>query len=328
MLIKNAKFVGEQAEIDTVVFDKTGTITSGSLSISACTPTDGVDAREVMAAAAAVAANSLHPVARAVMRSIEGREDLPEIPLDFTVREITGKGMRGVRGDEEICFGSSAWFESLGFTLPAAETHAGPINWVARDGRLLGCLCFDDTLRPEAPEAIDALRGLGIAQTVILTGDRAEAAEQIRAAAGVDEAYAKLLPEDKLSRVRELRGTDETPHRVLVVGDGINDAPALKEADVGIAMGAMGSDTAIQSADIALMNNNLDNIPFVIRIARRTRSIIYQNIVLSFLVSFTMIILSAFGIITALLGAVLHNVGAFVVLINSARILKEEKKVD
>lgn len=189
---------------------------------------------------------------------------------------------------------------------------------------LLGSLCFDDSLRPEAPAAIAGLRGLGIGQTVILTGDRAAAAEQIRVASGIDEAYAQLLPEDKLARVRSLRGDEENPHRVLVVGDGINDAPALKEADVGIAMGAMGSDTAIQSADIALMNNNLGNIPFVIRIARRTRTIIYQNLVLSFLISFTMIILSAFGIITALMGAFLHNIGAFVVLINSARIMKTE----
>lgn len=326
VLIKNSKFIEELTEIDTVVFDKTGTITVGSLSISACEPTDGVEACELMAAAAAVACDSLHPVARAVMASFEGKEGMPEIDRDWTIREIPGKGMRGVRGDAEICFGSSAWFSELGFALPARAPHAGPINWVAKNGRLLGSLCFDDSLRPEAPAAIASLRGLGIAQTVILTGDRAESAEQIRAASGVDEAYAQLLPEDKLSRVRGLRGTAEHPHRVLVVGDGINDAPALKEADVGIAMGAMGSDTAIQSADIALMNNNLDNIPFVIRIARRTRSIIYQNIVLSFLVSFTMIILSAFGIITALVGAVFHNVGAFIVLINSARILREERK--
>ncbi len=326
VLIKNAKFIEELTEIDTVVFDKTGTVTSGSLSISSCTPVEGVDARELLWAAAAVAVGSLHPVARAVMRSVEGREELLPDLSGFSVREITGRGMRGVRGDEEICFGSGAWFAELGFTLPACEAHTGPINWVAKDGRLLGSLCFDDTLRPEAPAVISSLRALGVGQTVILTGDRADAAEQIRAATGVDQAYAQLLPEDKLARVRALRGEGENLHRVLVVGDGINDAPALKEADVGIAMGAMGSDTAIQSADIALMNNNLDNIPFAIRVARRTRAIIYQNIVLSFLISFTMIILSAFGVITPIVGAVLHNVGAFVVLINSARILKEEKK--
>lgn len=323
VLIKNSKFIEELTEIDTVVFDKTGTITVGSLSISRCEPTEGVAETDLMAAAAAVACDSLHPVARAVMASLEGMDEVT-VERDWTIREIPGKGMRGVRGDEEICFGSTVWFSELGFALPERALHGGPINWVAKNGKLLGSLCFDDSLRPEAPAAINDLRELGIGHTVILTGDRAEAAEQIRAAAGVDEAYAQLLPEDKLTRVRGLRGSEEEPHRVLVVGDGINDAPALKEADVGIAMGAMGSDTAIQSADIALMNNNLDNIPFVIRIARRTRAIIYQNLALSFLVSFVMILLSAFGVITALMGAFLHNIGAFIVLINSARIMKTE----
>lgn len=324
VLIKNSKFIEELTEIDTVVFDKTGTITVGSLSISRCEPVGEATEVDVMAAAAAVACESLHPVARAVMASLEGKADAPAVERDWTIREIPGKGMRGVRGEDEICFGSTVWFGEMGFALPARGEHAGPINWVSKNGVLLGSLCFDDSLRPEAPAAIADLKGLGIGQTVILTGDRAAAAEQIRAASGIDEAYAQLLPEDKLARVRGLRGDEENPHRVLVVGDGINDAPALKEADVGIAMGAMGSDTAIQSADIALMNNNLDNIPFVIRIARRTRTIIYQNLVLSFLISFTMIILSAFGIITALMGAFLHNIGAFVVLINSARIMKTE----
>ena len=324
VLIKNSKFIEELTEIDTVVFDKTGTITEGALSISCCTPVDNAEKGAVMAAAAALACDSLHPVARAVMNSLDG-DFLCE--RDWTVREIPGKGMRGTRGDDEICFGSTGWFAEMGYDLPQEPPHAGTINWVARNGQLLGSLCFDDTLRQEAPAAIAELRELGVVQTVMLTGDRTASAEKIRIASGIDEAYAQLLPEDKLARVRALRGEEgeENSSRVLVIGDGINDALALKEANVGIAMGAMGSDTAIQSADIALMNNNLENIPFVIRLARRTRSIIYQNLVLSFLISFTMILLSAFGLITALLGAFLHNIGAFVVLINSARIAREKK---
>lgn len=324
VLIKNSKFIEELTEIDTVVFDKTGTVTEGVLSVSRCTPTEGSDADEVMAASAAVACDSLHPVARAVMSSIDASLTFDR---DWTVRELPGKGMRGTRGDEEICFGSTGWFTEMGYALPEEPAHAGTINWVARNSRLLGSLCFDDTLRQEAPEAIAELRTLGIEKTVMLTGDRAAAAEMIRTASGIDEAYAQLLPEDKLTRVRDLRGEEgENASRVLVIGDGINDALALKEANVGIAMGAMGSDTAIQSADIALMNNNLENIPFIIRLARRTRGIIYQNLVMSFLISFTMIFLSAFGIITALVGAFLHNIGAFAVLLNSARITREERR--
>ena len=147
-------------------------------------------------------------------------------------------------------------------------------------------------------------------------------ARVIGEAVGVDEVYARLLPQDKLDRLRELGGEE---HGVLAVGDGINDALALREADVGIAMGAMGSDLAIESADIALMNNNLMNIPFVVDLAKKTKKTIYQNLVLSIVISVVMIALSAFGIISALAGSILHNLGAFAVLINSSRILRYDK---
>jgi Cd2+/Zn2+-exporting ATPase/Cu+-exporting ATPase len=152
----------------------------------------------------------------------------------------------------------------------------------------------------------------------MLTGDRESAARTICNEVGIDTLHAQLLPQDKMDHLCALRENAN----VLAVGDGINDALALREADVGIAMGAMGSDLAIQSADIALMNNNLLNIPFAVRLARRTRSIVYQNLALSMAISVTMITLSAFGVISALAGSILHNCGAFAVLLNSSRILK------
>ena len=152
----------------------------------------------------------------------------------------------------------------------------------------------------------------------MLTGDRSEVAERICAETGIDEYKAQLLPEDKLASIREIK----TNHCVLAIGDGINDALALKEAHVGIAMGAIGSDLAIQSADIALMSDNLMNIPLAIILARRTRQVIYQNLVLSLGISFLMILLSVFGIISVLAGSILHNVGAFAVILNSSKILK------
>ncbi len=322
VLIKNSKFIEELTNINTVVFDKTGTITEGSLSICACTPVGEVSEKAVIDTAAIVSAGSLHPVARAVMASLPEQENY-SVDSDWTVKEVPGKGIRGTKGKEEICFGSTGWFAEMGFELPERTQYSGPINWVCRNGRLLGSLGFDDRLRTETPTVIGELRELGVDRSVILTGDRRAAAEQFRAAAGIDEAYAQLLPEDKQTKIRELRETNDAQRKVLAIGDGINDALALKEADVGIAMGAMGSDTAIQSADIALMNNNLENIPFVIRLARRTRSIIYQNIAFSFLISFTMIGLSILGYISALAGSFLHNIGAFVVLINSARIIRK-----
>ena len=155
----------------------------------------------------------------------------------------------------------------------------------------------------------------------MLTGDREAPAKRIQEKLGIDQLFARLLPKDKLEKLRNI--TSEN-HRVLVVGDGINDALILREADVGIAMGAMGSDLAIESADIALMNNNLMNIPFAVDLARGTRKVIYQNLVLSIAISVSMIALSAFGVISALAGSILHNFSAFAVLLNSSRILREE----
>ena len=199
---------------------------------------------------------------------------------------------------------------------------AGPSNWIVRDGKVLGCLMFDDSIRPEAGQAVEELRRLGVKRSVLLTGDREQAARTIQAQADIDEVYYQLLPQEKLERVKLLRQGSQ----VLAVGDGINDALALAEADVGIAMGAMGSDVAIQSADIALMNNDLGNIPFVISLARMTKNTMYQNIGIAFSVSMFMMLLSAVGLIPALAGAFLHNIGAFIILINSSQILRRARK--
>ena len=156
----------------------------------------------------------------------------------------------------------------------------------------------------------------------MLTGDGHTSAQAVCDEVGIDTLHAKLLPEDKLNHLRQLK----EDRVVLAVGDGINDALALREADIGIAMGAMGSDMAIESADIALMNNNLRNIPFVVTLARKTKRIVYQNLVMSIVISLIMIALSAFGLIPAVLGSVMHNAGAFVVLINSSRILRMNRE--
>ena len=171
------------------------------------------------------------------------------------------------------------------------DTGGGPANWVVYNGRVLGCLMFDDSVRPEAEEVVSRLHEDGMEQTVLLTGDREFAARKVQRQTGIDQVYFHLLPEEKLEHVKRLR---QDAH-VLAVGDGINDALALAEADVGIAMGAMGSDVAIQSADIALMNNDLNNIPFVMSLARSTKSIMYQNIGIAFSVSLIMMILAAVG---------------------------------
>ena len=319
ILIKNAKFVEQLTNITTVIFDKTGTITRGELSISGFYLQEAQSREELFARGGCVACSSMHPISRSLMKTLEG-EGIP-YEEGFQVRETAGKGLTGTRVGEEILFGSRHWIESLGYQPedPHMDTGGGPANWVVYNGRVLGCLMFDDSVRPEAEEVVSRLHEDGMEQTVLLTGDREFAARKVQRQTGIDQVYFHLLPEEKLEHVKRLR---QDAH-VLAVGDGINDALALAEADVGIAMGAMGSDVAIQSADIALMNNDLNNIPFVMSLARSTKSIMYQNIGIAFSVSLIMMILAAVGVIPALAGAFLHNIGAFVILINSSRILRD-----
>ena len=321
ILIKNSKFIEELTVIDTVVFDKTGTVTRGELTLTDVLAFEGSTQEEILSTAAMLAAASNHPVSRAVIAHVGKDQTFPALD----VHEISGGGMECQLDGLALRFGRAEWLRDNGVDIPEdfGDSAFGSVSFVARNSRLLGCLCFNDVIRENATATVRQLKDLGVDKTVILTGDREAPALRIRDQLGIDEVYAKLLPQDKMDKLREISQGD---HNVLAVGDGINDALALREADVGIAMGAMGSELAIESADIALMNNNLENIPFAISLARRTRKIIYQNLALSIGISVTMIALSAFGVITALAGSVLHNLGAFVVLLNSSRILRGESE--
>lgn len=321
ILIKNSKFIEELTNIDTVVFDKTGTVTRGELALTDLIGAEDVDTDDLRQKAALLASASNHPVSRAVIKAVGEPHT-----HDLEIHEISGGGMECATEEGVLRFGRGEWLRACGVDIPAdfAADAAGSVSFLACGEKLLGALCFGDTVRDNAAEAVESLRRLGVQKTVILTGDREAPAQRIREQLGIDEVFARLLPQDKMDK---LRAISEGDHSVLAVGDGINDALALREADVGIAMGAMGSDLAIESADIALMNNNLDNIPFAISLARRTRRTIYQNLALSIGISVAMIALSAFGVINALAGSVLHNLGAFAVLLNSSRILRAEDKL-
>ena len=320
VLIKNSKFIEELTAVNAVVFDKTGTITKGDLVLTDVVTAEGVEREELLRVALTVAGASTHPISRALKK---GAGDLKGLE-DFEVKEISGKGMQGDSkdGEETIFFGNKLLIELHDIHIPEEIDNrlSGSVSYVSYNNELLGCLCFNDTAREEAKPCIQELKKWGAKKVVVLTGDRQESANRICKDMDIDEVKAQLLPVDKLDAIKQLKES----HTVLAVGDGINDALALKEADVGIAMGAMGSDLAIQSADIALMNNNLENIPFAIRLAHQTKNIIYQNLALSCMVSLAMIIFSALGYISPLAGTILHNLGAFIVLINSSRILKTE----
>lgn len=320
ILIKNSKFIEELTEVDAVVFDKTGTITKGDLTLTEILTSEGVEKKELLTAALTVASASTHPISRALKNGVSHIEGWD----DFEVNETSGKGMMGTSfdGKSQIFFGNALWMETNGVEVSEefAKNIPGTVSFVAMNGVLLGALGFNDTVRDDAKDCIADLKKMGVKKVTVLTGDRKAAAKRICEQMDIEDVRAQLLPIDKLNAIKELK----EDYIIVAVGDGINDALALKEADVGIAMGAMGSDLAIQSADIALMNNNLDNIPFAIKLAHQTKGIIYQNLALSCFISLAMIILSALGFISALAGSILHNLGAFVVLINSSRILKTE----
>jgi Cd2+/Zn2+-exporting ATPase/Cu+-exporting ATPase len=334
VLIRNAEFVEKLAQVETVFFDKTGTLTSGEILLRQCIPADGVSEEILYKTALSVAEHSTHPLSKAIVsqaatsdwRSAENRQG-----SCITVTERGGMGMVGVEDSDTILLGNEALLSSFGVPPPGevGTTQAAAIMttsvYVAVNGRFLGTIMFGDTLREDAPEMIAALKSMGVKETCLLTGDRSNVAERIREACSIDAAKAQILPEQKQQIVKEARKR----HRVAFVGDGINDALALSEADVGIAVTSspadaapligVASDTAIQSADVVLMNGRLSNIPFLIGLARRVRELIRQNIAIAFASSLLLIALAACGVVTVLSGAVLHNAGAFIILLNSAR---------
>ena len=313
ILIKNSKFVQYLGETNYVVFDKTGTITNGMLEASNFYLEKAAGFDELIEAAASAAHASLHPVSKSILALCENKT----FSRDYIIKENIGKGLEAKNGNDEIIMGSRSWLCSLGFNITEKYEDSGTCNWVIKNGEILGCIVFKDTPREDAAEIVRELKNIGVEKTCLLTGDRFQSAQKIQNATGIDEMKCSLLPEQKLEHVEQMM----KEHTVTVIGDGINDALALSKAHVGIAMGAMGSDTAIQSADIALMNNNLANIPYAVRLSQKTKSIIYQNIVLAFSVSAVMIFLAGAGIVTPIAGALLHNIGAFFILFNSGRIL-------
>ena len=317
ILIKNSAFVSHLAETDYVIFDKTGTITHGILEASSFHLGRTADFDNLISTAAKVAHASLHPVSKSIISLCPEKE----IDRGYEIKEYIGKGLEGKNGDDIIYLGSYSWMRSLGYEVPDKYEDAGTCSWVVKNGEILGCIVFKDMLREDAAQIIVQLKNLGVAQTCLLTGDRYLTAARIKDETGIDEMYCDLLPEHKLEHVEKVM----EEHIVTVIGDGINDALALSKAHVGIAMGAMGSDTAIQNADIALMSNDLSNIPYAVKLAQKTKSVIFQNIILVFFTSVVFIFLAGAGIIPPIASALFHNVGAFAILINSSRVMTQKQ---
>jgi Cd2+/Zn2+-exporting ATPase/Cu+-exporting ATPase len=315
-IVKGGLYLEALGQVDTVVMDKTGTVTVGRPVVAAVVPCPGVAADAVVAAAAAAERASEHPLARAVLNKAAELGIAAAEPECF--RYTPGRGVSCTVGGEEVLVGSRTFLGERGIDLEKLTPASGPATEVlaARGGRLLGALRIADVLRPGAAEAVAAMRQLGL-QTVLLTGDSKDVAEAVARELGVDEVEAELMPEQKAARVKALAAAK---HKLAMVGDGINDAPALTEATVGVAVGS-GTDVARESADVVLIGNDLGRFVEALRVARRCRRIIWFNFAGTLLVDGIGVVLAAFGFLWPLLAAFIHVSSELAFILNSARLL-------
>ena len=320
VLVKGSNYLEALAEVDTVVFDKTGTLTSGTFSVTDIHPQDGTSAEELLALAAHAEAFSDHPIAVSIKQAYTGQIDQADVK---DAREESGHGVVATVQGRTVCVGNAKLMAEHGITCDACE-FTGTILHVAADGRYLGHIVIADTVKDDAASAIRDLHAAGVERCVMLTGDRAEVAQAVARELGIDKVEAQLLPQDKVGKVEEL--LDTARGNLAFVGDGINDAPVLTRADVGIAMGAMGSDAAIEAADVVLMDDKPSNIARAVRLARRTMAIVWQNIVFAIGVKVLILVLAAFGIAGMWL-AVFGDVGVAVIAILNAMRAMDVKRV-
>ena len=321
VLVKGSNYLEALAEVDTVVFDKTGTLTNGTFNVVAIHPEEGVDPDYVLSCAAYAEAFSDHPIALSVKAAYTGDIDRARI---VSVEEESGHGVSArvreqTRENEHVVLvGNDKLMASHGEHWHDCEL-TGTILHVTVDDRYIGHVVIADVVKDDARAAIDALDDCGVRRTVMLTGDRAEVAAAVAEQLGIDEHHAQLLPGDKVEQVERLLASEGEKRKLAFVGDGINDAPVLTRADVGIAMGAMGSDAAIEAADVVLMDDKPSNIARAIRVARKTMGIVWQNIVFALAVKLLILVFAALGLANMWL-AVFGDVGvAIIAILNAMR---------
>ena len=321
VLVKGSNYLESLAEVDTVVFDKTGTLTNGTFNVVAIHPESGIDPDYVLSHAAYAEAFSDHPIALSVKAAYTGEIDRNRIR---DVQEESGHGVvaRVVEetqaAEHVVLVGNDKLMRAHGETWHDCSL-TGTILHVSVDGRYVGHIVIADVVKDDAAQTIRELHACGVRRCVMLTGDREEVAKAVAEQLGIDEFHAQLLPADKVERVETLLSSEDAKHKLAFVGDGINDAPVLTRADVGIAMGAMGSDAAIEAADVVLMDDKPSNISRAIRIARKTMGIVWQNIVFALAVKLLILVLAAFGIANMWL-AVFGDVGvAIIAILNAMR---------
>ena len=320
ILVKGGNYLEVLARTEIVVFDKTGTLTRGVFNVTAIHP-DHCDQGQLLELAALAECWSDHPISRS-LKEAYGREiDAARVS---SVEEVAGRGVKAVVDGHTICAGNDKLMDDIGVSWHPCH-RVGTTVHVASDGVYLGHIVISDEVKPDAKEAVAALKAAGVRKTVMLTGDAQAVGEDVAKQLGLDEVHTQLLPADKVERVEELLKEVSPKGALAFVGDGINDAPVLSRADIGIAMGGLGSDAAIEAADIVLMDDKPSKIAHAIRIARRTLAIVKQNIVFALAVKLLVLVLSAVGLVS-MWAAVFADVGVSVIaILNAMRALKAGK---
>jgi Cd2+/Zn2+-exporting ATPase len=329
VLIKNVADLEIAGKITAMVFDKTGTVTTGRLYVTKLTPAEGVEPAELLAVTSSAEQMSKHPAARALQEvAREANISLP--PMD-NFEEIPGKGVTAMVDSSRVIVGRDTFLKEnnidvSGVSDPALHEEQGfSTLYVAKDSKCIGWIGLQDKTRPEAQQAVKELIDIGVKRITMLTGDRDQVASRVAAELACTDFKAHCLPQDKLAIVEQIK---KNGHTVVVVGDGINDAPALAAGDLGIAMGAAGSDVAINSASIALMSNDLRRLGFLVRLSRKTGRVIYQNLGFGMIFIILGIAAGAGGWLPAIFAAILHFVGSLFVVFNSARLVRYGEDLD
>ena len=329
ILIKNVADIELAAKINAFVFDKTGTLTTGELAVSRLAPLGDTKPAELLRIAASAEKYSNHPTAKALAQiASEAGVPLAE-PQDFA--ETAGRGVKADVAGAKILVGRAQWLkdngvtEDFGKSVDLNETEGWSLIFVARDGKCIGWVGLQDQTRAEAKASLAELKEAGVRRIAMISGDRQAVATRVAAQIGCEEARGECLPQNKVEFVRSIKSKG---YKVAVVGDGVNDAPALAAGDIGIAMGAAGSEVAIHSATIALMNNDLRRLPFLVKLSRSTRAVINQNFLFGVLFIIVGLTAASFGYLNPIVAAVLHNVGSLIVIFNSARLVRKGEELE
>jgi len=329
ILIKNVSDIELAARINAFIFDKTGTLTTGKLAVSRLAPASGVAPAELLRIAASAEKYSNHPTAKALAQlAQEAGVPLSE-PTNFA--ETAGRGVKAQVEGKAVMIGRAQWLKDNGVgddfvkAVDLNETEGFSLIFVAANGKFIGWLGLEDQTRAEARESLADLKEAGVRRIAMVSGDRQPVASRVAREIGCEEVAGDCLPQDKVDYVRKTKGRG---YRVAVVGDGVNDAPALAAGDIGIAMGAAGSEVAIHSATIALMNNDLRRLPFLVRLSRSTRAVINQNFLFGVAFIIGGLALAAFGKINPIVAAIMHNAGSLIVIFNSARLVRQGEEME